>query len=193
MLDRESPKNETEGKSERTSFKNDNVNTDKDKFKSTGQNSVEKSETKNENFNNTTKTVNPPELLKTAASHSFKANDEDFEFSLDHITSMVANLGDESDEEEWVQHKAMNQQQAKPTVPRNSSQQNMDPSILFVKKAEPGKNINGLQDWIYRDPQGEIQGLYFYFILSSALVPFKAITLKFYDRIKFFFNRTFHK
>merc|ERR1712048_635652 len=33
-----------------------------------------------------------------------------------------------------------------------------DPSIVYAKKAEPGKSFNGLQDWIYRDPQSEIQG-----------------------------------
>lgn len=35
----------------------------------------------------------------------------------------------------------------------------IDPSILFAKKAEPGGLIKELLDWIYRDPQGEIQGL----------------------------------
>ena len=33
-----------------------------------------------------------------------------------------------------------------------------DPSIVCAKKAEPGVLIKGMQDWIYRDPQGEIQG-----------------------------------
>ena len=34
----------------------------------------------------------------------------------------------------------------------------LDPSIIFAKKAEPGGLIKGMQAWIYRDPQGEIQG-----------------------------------
>ena len=34
-----------------------------------------------------------------------------------------------------------------------------DPSIVCAKKAEPGVLIKGMQDWIYRDPQGEIQGM----------------------------------
>ena len=94
-------------------------------------------------------------------AHSLKTNDDEFEFSIDHITSMVANLGDESDEEELARHEALSQhQKLKASMPPTSSQQNLDPSILFVKKSEPGKNINGLQDWIYRDPQGEIQGSY---------------------------------
>lgn len=87
-----------------------------------------------------------------------KNNDEDFEFSIDHITSMVANLGDESDEEELSRHESLSQQKSQLSVTHSSSQQNIDPSILFVQKSEPGKNVNGLQDWIYRDPQGEIQG-----------------------------------
>lgn len=33
-----------------------------------------------------------------------------------------------------------------------------DPSIVCAKKAEPGVGIKGMQDWIYRDQQGEIQG-----------------------------------
>lgn len=77
--------------------------------------------------------------------------DEDFEFSLEHITSMVANLGDESDEDELTQRERLPERQI--------SAPPIDPSILYAKKAEPGKNISGLQDWIYRDPQGEIQGI----------------------------------
>eukprot|EP00794_Sanderia_malayensis_P015268 gene15268-16844_t len=42
--------------------------------------------------------------------------------------------------------------------PTQETEENMDPSILFAKKAEPGVSIKEMQDWIYRDPQGEIQG-----------------------------------
>ena len=169
-LQTESPRNDNEGNPERN-YKNDTVNMDREKNKSTEpeRDSVEKSQIKNENYINKTKTINQPASLQPSQSQSsssqfFKTNDEDFEFSIDHITSMVANLADdESDEEEWARQEELNQQHAKSAAPPpNASQQNMDPSILFVKKAEPGKNINGLQDWIYRDPQGEIQGLYFY-------------------------------
>lgn len=82
-------------------------------------------------------------------------HDEDLEFSLDHITSMVAKLGDESDEDELTQRERSSGHQQ----PSEHAAQPMDPSILYAKKAEPGKNISTLQDWIYRDPQGEIQGI----------------------------------
>lgn len=171
-LQTESPQNDNEGNPERN-IKNETVNTDREKNKSTQpeQDSVEKPEIKNENYINTTKTINQPASVQPSQSQSIqkefsKTNDEDFEFSIDHITSMVANLGDESDEEEWARQEEVNQHQSNLVIPPNSSQQNMDPSILFVKKAEPGKNINGLQDWIYRDPQGEIQGLYFNVLTS---------------------------
>ena len=167
----ESPRNDNEGNPERN-YKNDTVNTDREKNKSTEpeQDSVEKSQIKNENYINKTQTIDQPASMQPSQSSSSqfsKTNDEDFEFSIDHITSMVANLADdESDEEEWARREELNQQHAKSAPPPNASQQNMDPSILYVKKAEPGKNIDGLQDWIYRDPQGEIQGLYFYIHFS---------------------------
>ena len=70
---------------------------------------------------------------------------------MDHITSMVANLGGDSDEDDLARHEAISQ----PSIGQNAQ---MDPSILFAQKAEPGKNVNSLHNWIYRDPQGEIQG-----------------------------------
>ena len=79
--------------------------------------------------------------------------DDDDELNIEHITSMVEKLGDDSDEEELLSH----HQSRQPHVSEPST--TLDPSIVFAKKAEPGKNINGLQDWIYRDPQGEIQGI----------------------------------
>lgn len=143
--------------------KTDNVNNSKtndtEGLSSNHQATVEQILTENKTENvNTPETIQQPEkqpdtfvnsTTQQNSANVFKGNDEDFEFSIDHITSMVANLGDDSDEEELT----MNHQ------PVTSTQQNIDPSILYVKKAEPGKNINGLQDWIYRDPQGEIQGL----------------------------------
>lgn len=83
------------------------------------------------------------------SNHSSHPEDDD-ELNIEHITSMVEKLGDDSDEEEMLQH----QRQPLGTDATAS----LDPSIVFAKKAEPGKTINGLQDWIYRDPQGEIQG-----------------------------------
>ncbi|XP_057304070.1 GRB10-interacting GYF protein 2-like isoform X3 [Hydractinia symbiolongicarpus] len=84
-------------------------------------------------------------------SSEHKTIDEDYELNLDHITSMVAKLDDESDEEERVN-------KGVPSHALASQNSSVDPSIVFAKKAEPGKSINGLHDWIYRDPQGEIQG-----------------------------------
>ena len=93
--------------------------------------------------------------------------DADFEFSLDHIKDMVENLDYESEEEDksyqdnFKTHSAVN-----------------DPSIVYAKKAEPGKAINGMQDWIYRDPQGEVQGLTK--IRTDLLLLIFKITIKFF-------------
>ncbi|XP_047137848.1 GRB10-interacting GYF protein 2 isoform X1 [Hydra vulgaris] len=69
--------------------------------------------------------------------------DADFEFSLDHIKDMVENLDYESEDDKYQDSL------------KNSSTVN-DPSIVFAKKAEPG--TDSTQNWIYLDPQGEIQG-----------------------------------
>ncbi|XP_065675512.1 GRB10-interacting GYF protein 1-like [Hydra vulgaris] len=69
--------------------------------------------------------------------------DADFEFSLDHIKDMVENLDSESEDDKYQDSL------------KNSSTVN-DPSIVFAKKAEPG--TDSTQNWIYLDPQGEIQG-----------------------------------
>ena len=46
-----------------------------------------------------------------------------------------------------------------PPIEPEQQQMPDDPSIVFVKKSETGKPpMAGLQDWIYRDPQAEIQG-----------------------------------
>jgi len=109
------------------------------------QNSLEQTNV-NTNSNTSVNSRPPPQLVNNS-----KHNEEDFEFSMDHITSMVDNLGGDSDEEELARHETISQ----PQIGQSSQ---MDPSILFAQKAEPGKNVNGLHNWIYRDPQGEIQG-----------------------------------
>ena len=55
-----------------------------------------------------------------------------------------------------------------------------DPSIVCAKKAEPGVLIKGMQDWIYRDPQGEIQGM------PSTVLSFSLLFI-------FYHRRTSHK
>ena len=82
--------------------------------------------------------------------------EEDEELNIDHITSMVDRLGEDSDDDDMIRQ---HQQRA---MRKNEQESNLDPSIVFAKKAEPGKRIDGLQDWIYRDPQGEIQGMWYY-------------------------------
>ena len=95
----------------------------------------------------------PPHLHKLHSNiteSDSKTNTDDYELSLDHIKSMVAKLDDESDDEANHHNE----------TPASTYNQVMDPSIVYAKKAEPGKTIDGLQDWIYRDPQGEIQGMH---------------------------------
>jgi len=77
--------------------------------------------------------------------------DEDADHNIDHIKNLIEKLDDEIDN-------------IYPTNQLSGPDQEVDdcnitdPSIVCAKKAEPGVLIKGMQDWIYRDPQGEIQG-----------------------------------
>merc|ERR1712013_876482 len=100
-------------------------------------------------------------MMRSGEEDVFKAkaavgkNEDDDELNIEHITSMVDNLGVDSDDDDLL---SQQQQLTNGGRPRPGNEQQADPSIVFAKKAEPGKSINGLQDWIYRDPQCEIQG-----------------------------------
>ena len=102
-------------------------------------------------------------MMRSGEEDVFKAkaavgkNEDDDELNIEHITSMVDNLGVDSDDDDLLSQQQQ-QQLTNGGRPRPGNEQQADPSIVFAKKAEPGKSINGLQDWIYRDPQCEIQG-----------------------------------
>ena len=95
----------------------------------------------------------PVENILNVKKINKQQTEEDLEMNLDHIKSMVMKLDEDSESEEIIQQEYFHHQE-----PVQQSQV-MDPSIVFAKKAEPGKSFNGMQDWIYRDPQGEIRGI----------------------------------
>lgn len=95
----------------------------------------------------------PVENILNLKKINKQQTEEDLEINLDHIKSMVLKLDEDSENEEIIPQKYFHHQEP---IQQN---QVMDPSIVFAKKAEPGKSFNGMQDWIYRDPQGEIRGI----------------------------------
>ena len=95
----------------------------------------------------------PVENIRNVKKINKQQTEEDLEMNLDHIKSMVLKLDEDSENEEIIHQEYFQHQEP---VQQN---QVMDPSIVFAKKAEPGKSFNGMQDWIYRDPQGEIRGI----------------------------------
>ncbi|XP_065061462.1 GRB10-interacting GYF protein 2-like isoform X2 [Rhopilema esculentum] len=93
-------------------------------------------------------------ILAESHSKAFpRANDHDE--NVPNIEDDIKNLIDKLDDE--IDNINPTNQMA-PQQPDTNDCNVLDPSIIFAKKAEPGGLIKGMQAWIYRDPQGEIQG-----------------------------------
>ena len=102
----------------------------------------------------------PVQPLQFTGKDETVDNEDDFDINLDHMKSLVAKLDLEDDDDPIMPNQQPQASISTPTSHVSSPHQApvSDPSILFAKKAEPGQTIAGLHDWIYRDPQGEVQG-----------------------------------